>query len=151
MTPTRSFIEEYCALTGRREIEDFGVYVAFCFFRMAAILQGVKRRALDGNASDPERGLKLGALVPRYAEAGWRRWMDDLDPTLREGAYPLQAHLGSSLTGWREGWARVELPVADVLGNRQGLVHGGVHATLLDTAMGYCGCYTGDPIGVPWR
>jgi hypothetical protein len=37
---------------------------------MAAILQGVKRRALDGNASDPERGLKLGALVPRYAEAG---------------------------------------------------------------------------------
>jgi aminoglycoside phosphotransferase (APT) family kinase protein len=65
-----SFIEEYCALTGRREIPDFGVYLAFCFFRMAAILQGVKRRALDGNASDPERGLKLGALVPRYAEAG---------------------------------------------------------------------------------
>jgi aminoglycoside phosphotransferase (APT) family kinase protein len=64
------FISEYCALTGRRDIEDFGIYVAFCFFRMAAILQGVKRRALDGNASDPERGLKLGALVPRYAEAG---------------------------------------------------------------------------------
>jgi uncharacterized protein (TIGR00369 family) len=55
------------------------------------------------------------------------------------------------LTGWREGWARVELPVADVLGNRQGLVHGGVHATLLDTAMGYCGCFTGDPIGASWR
>jgi aminoglycoside phosphotransferase (APT) family kinase protein len=64
------FISEYCALTGRRDIEDFGIYVAFCFFRMAAILQGVKRRALDGNASDPERGLKLGALVPSYAEAG---------------------------------------------------------------------------------
>jgi uncharacterized protein (TIGR00369 family) len=31
-----------------------------------------------------------------------------------------------------------------ILGNRQGLVHGGVHATLLDTAMGYCGCFTGD-------
>ena len=39
-------------------------------FRMAAILQGVKKRALDGNASDPERGLRLGELVPLYAEAG---------------------------------------------------------------------------------
>ncbi len=66
----QEFIEEYCVLTGRGGIADFGVYVAFCFFRMAAILQGVKRRALDGNASDPERGLKLGELVPRYAEAG---------------------------------------------------------------------------------
>lgn len=71
--------------------------------------------------------------------------MDELDPTLREDAYPLQAHLGFALTAWREGWARVELPVTAHLGNRQGLVHGGVHATLLDTAMGYCGCYTGDP------
>jgi len=70
--------------------------------------------------------------------------MSDLDPTLREEAYPLQAHLGFALTGWRDGWARVELPVAGHLGNRQGIVHGGVHATLLDTAMGYCGCYTGD-------
>jgi uncharacterized protein (TIGR00369 family) len=78
--------------------------------------------------------------------------MDDLDPTPDARApIPSRRILGSSLTGWREGWARVELPVADVLGNRQGLVHGGVHATLLDTAMGYCGCYTGDPSGVPWR
>jgi aminoglycoside phosphotransferase (APT) family kinase protein len=66
----REFVEEYCRFTGRDEIADFGIYVAFCFFRMAAILQGVKRRALDGNASDPERGLQLGQLVPRYAEAG---------------------------------------------------------------------------------
>jgi uncharacterized protein (TIGR00369 family) len=29
--------------------------------------------------------------------------------------------------------------------NRQGIVHGGIHATLLDTAMGYSGCFTGDP------
>jgi aminoglycoside phosphotransferase (APT) family kinase protein len=66
----QEFVEKYCGLTGQDGIADFGVHVAFCFFRMAAILQGVKRRALDGNASDPERGLKLGELVPRYAEAG---------------------------------------------------------------------------------
>jgi aminoglycoside phosphotransferase (APT) family kinase protein len=64
------FVMEYCAVTGRSSIDDFGIYLAFCFFRMAAILQGVKRRALDGNASDPDRGLRLGELVPRYAEAG---------------------------------------------------------------------------------
>ena len=28
--------------------------------------------------------------------------------------------------------------------NRYGIAHGGVHAVMLDTVMGYCGCYTGD-------
>ncbi|MBY4892672.1 phosphotransferase family protein [Rhodobacteraceae bacterium N5(2021)] len=65
-----AFLAAYCERMGLSGIEDFGFYVSFCFFRMAAILQGVKKRALDGNASDPARGISLGALVPRYAEAG---------------------------------------------------------------------------------
>jgi aminoglycoside phosphotransferase (APT) family kinase protein len=64
------FVALYCGHMGIDRIEGFEVGVAFCFFRMAAILQGVKKRALDGNAADPERGLRLGELVPRYAEAG---------------------------------------------------------------------------------
>ena len=64
------FVAAYAERMGLKTIDNFGFYVAFCFFRMAAILQGVKKRALDGNASNPERGLQLGAFVPRYAEGG---------------------------------------------------------------------------------
>ena len=64
------FIAGYCVRIGLERIENFGFYVGFCFFRMAAILQGVKKRAMEGNASNPERGLQLGAFVPLYAEAG---------------------------------------------------------------------------------
>lgn len=64
------FVEGYCRHMGLPGIEGFGFYLAFAFFRMAAILQGVKRRALDGNASNPERGLEMGAMVPRFAALG---------------------------------------------------------------------------------
>lgn len=70
---------------------------------------------------------------------------DDLDPRLVEPPYPLQTHLGIEMTAWSDGAATVELPIQPFLGNRQGLPHGGIHATLLDTAMGYAGCHTGDP------
>ena len=64
------FIADYCRRRGLVPIENFGFYLAFSFFRMGAILQGVLRRAQDGNASDPERAQKLGAYVPMFAEAG---------------------------------------------------------------------------------
>lgn len=64
------FIDTYCARRDLPGIDDFNFYLAFCFFRMAAILQGVKKRALDGNAADPDRALRLGALVPDFARAG---------------------------------------------------------------------------------
>ncbi|WP_269584558.1 phosphotransferase family protein [Roseibium sp. Sym1] len=66
----RAFIDAYCARMGLSGIPDFGFYLAFAFFRMGAILQGVKKRALDGNASNPELGLRLGASVPEYAAGG---------------------------------------------------------------------------------
>lgn len=66
----QAFVEAYCARMGLSGIDNFGFYLAFCFFRMGAILQGVKKRALDGNASNPEQGLKLGASVPEFAAGG---------------------------------------------------------------------------------
>ena len=68
-----------------------------------------------------------------------------IDPALVEDPYALQLLLGFAITGWAEDYARIELPLSDRLTNRQGLPHGGIHATLLDTAMGFAGCYTGDP------
>lgn len=65
-----AFIAAYCERMGLPGIEKFGFYLAFCFFRMGAIIQGVKKRALDGNASDPERAAKLGSFVPMFAVAG---------------------------------------------------------------------------------
>ncbi|MDG1280373.1 MAG: phosphotransferase family protein [Pseudorhodobacter sp.] len=64
------FIAEYCALRGLKGIDNFGYYLGFTFFRMAAIIQGVLKRALDGNASNPERAMKVGAFVPVFAQHG---------------------------------------------------------------------------------
>ena len=64
------FVAAYCQRTGLPGIEKFGFYLAFCFFRMAAIIQGVKKRGLDGNASDPARAAKMGSYVPLFANAG---------------------------------------------------------------------------------
>ena len=64
------FIDAYCDRRGLARIDKFGFYLAFTFFRMAGIVQGVKKRALDGNASNPERALKVGSFVPQFAESG---------------------------------------------------------------------------------
>ena len=65
-----AFIMQYCERRGLNGIDNFGYYVGFCFFRMAAIIQGVLKRALDGNASNPEQAKELGAYVPVFAEHG---------------------------------------------------------------------------------
>jgi aminoglycoside phosphotransferase (APT) family kinase protein len=64
------FIAQYCQRRGIGPIDNFGFYLAFNFFRMTAIIQGVLKRALDGNASNPERGKQMGQYVPVFAKAG---------------------------------------------------------------------------------
>jgi aminoglycoside phosphotransferase (APT) family kinase protein len=59
-------IADYCARTGIGGIENFGFYVAFSFFRLAAIVQGVAKRAIDGNASSSD-AAKLGEFVEPIA------------------------------------------------------------------------------------
>lgn len=68
-----------------------------------------------------------------------------LDPALREAPSELAQTFGFEQTRWSQGFARVEAPILQNMLNRQSLPHGGVYAAILDTAMGFCGCFTGDP------
>ena len=63
------YVEAYCARRGLEEIPNWNFYLAFSFFRFAAILQGVLKRALDGNASS-ELAFDYGALAPPLAAMG---------------------------------------------------------------------------------
>ena len=67
--PTEAdYVALYCQRAGLGAMTHWNFYLAFSFFRLAAILQGVKKRALDGNASNPERGLQMGEAVPVLAQ-----------------------------------------------------------------------------------
>lgn len=64
-------ITRYCTKTGRDGIDDWHVYLAFSLFRLAAILQGVYKRALDGNAANAN-ALDVGKRASLLAQVGWR-------------------------------------------------------------------------------
>ena len=58
------YVADYCRRTGLASVPHWTFLIAFSFFRIAAIAQGVYKRALDGNASNPERARTMGAAVP---------------------------------------------------------------------------------------
>lgn len=66
-----SYIEEYCTLTGRDGIPDLDVYLAYNFFRIAAILQGIVGRVRDGTAANQNAALMASEVRP-LAETAWR-------------------------------------------------------------------------------
>ncbi len=66
--PTEAeYVEAYCARRGLDGIPHWNFYLVFGCFRFAAILQGVLKRALDGNASS-DKAFAYGALAPGLAE-----------------------------------------------------------------------------------
>lgn len=67
----QEFLELYCCYSGRSEVPDHLFFVAFSLFRSAAIIQGVYKRGLDGNAAS-EKALKLGHLARLRAETAWQ-------------------------------------------------------------------------------
>ncbi|KEQ52003.1 phosphotransferase [Sphingobium chlorophenolicum] len=65
------YIAAYCARTGRASIPDYRFYVAFNFFRLAAIFHGIKGRVIRGTASSAqaETRAKLFPELARIARA----------------------------------------------------------------------------------
>jgi len=63
------YVQAYCQRRGIDPIENWPFYLAFNFFRFAAIVQGVYKRAKDGNASNA-KAPAYGELVPVLGELG---------------------------------------------------------------------------------
>lgn len=61
------YVAKYCDRSGIDGIDNFSFYVAFSFFRLAAIIQGVAKRAVDGNASN-RNAMEVGRFVQPMAE-----------------------------------------------------------------------------------
>ena len=64
------FVARYCELTGREGIPDWTFYKVFQLFRLAAIVQGVYKRGVDGNASST-KALTYGHVCRERAEKAW--------------------------------------------------------------------------------
>ncbi len=63
-------IERYCAATERTSVPDMNWYFAYNFFRLAGIIQGIKKRVMAGTASSPH-ARAMSERVQPLAEKAW--------------------------------------------------------------------------------
>jgi aminoglycoside phosphotransferase (APT) family kinase protein len=68
----QNYIAAYCSRTGRQSIPGYEFYMAFSFFRMAAIFHGIKGRVIRGTASSVEAQDRVKVL-PELADIAWRQ------------------------------------------------------------------------------
>lgn len=67
LSSEEDYVAAYCRRRGLTGIGNWNFFLAFSFFRLAAICQGVYRRALDGNASNPGKAQIYGEIVKQLA------------------------------------------------------------------------------------
>ncbi|MFO1133181.1 MAG: phosphotransferase family protein [Hyphomicrobiales bacterium] len=65
-----AYIADYCRRTGRNGIPELSIYMAYNFFRLAAILQGILGRVRDGTAANAEAAAMARQVRP-LAETAW--------------------------------------------------------------------------------
>ena len=63
-------VARYCAATGRATLPDLDWYFAYNFFRLTGIVQGIRKRFLDGTASSAEAESMAARVVP-LAKSAW--------------------------------------------------------------------------------
>jgi aminoglycoside phosphotransferase (APT) family kinase protein len=69
----QDYVSAYCKRTGRQSISprDWDFYLAYNMFRLACIRQGIMRRVIDGNASNPN-AADVGRRAGDMADTAWR-------------------------------------------------------------------------------
>jgi aminoglycoside phosphotransferase (APT) family kinase protein len=70
----KAYVERYCKRTGRAAIDPshWDFYLAYNLFRIAAILQGIAKRVVDGTAASVH-ARDAGARARPMAELGWKQ------------------------------------------------------------------------------
>jgi aminoglycoside phosphotransferase (APT) family kinase protein len=69
--PTEAdYVAAYFRRIGQEPVADWDTYIVFGMFRIAAILQGVLKRALDGTAASA-RAVEHGSRAPGLAAQAW--------------------------------------------------------------------------------
>ncbi len=63
-------VERYCTATGRDGVPDLNWYFAYNLFRLTGIVQGIKKRIIDGTASSAQ-AEKTVARIHGLADAAW--------------------------------------------------------------------------------
>ena len=63
-------VERYCQATGRDSIPDMNWFLAYNYFRLAGIIQGIKKRYLDGTASSAH-AKTMSERVGPLADMAW--------------------------------------------------------------------------------
>ncbi|MEQ1689358.1 MAG: phosphotransferase family protein [Sphingopyxis sp.] len=62
-------VTRYCAATARDNVPDMNWYFAYNFFRLVGILQGIKKRVIDGTASSAHAREMSERVAPLAAQA----------------------------------------------------------------------------------
>jgi aminoglycoside phosphotransferase (APT) family kinase protein len=65
-----AYVAAYCGRTGREAIAGWEFYLVYSLFRIAAILQGIAKRAIDGTAASAD-AAEQGKLARPLAEQAW--------------------------------------------------------------------------------
>ena len=64
------YVAAYCRQIGRGPIPDWDFYIVYSLFGLAAIMQGIAKRAIEGTAASDE-AVELGRLARPVGEQAW--------------------------------------------------------------------------------
>ena len=66
------YVAAYCTRTGRASLPGYDFYVAFNFFRLAAIFHGIKGRVIRGTASSAQAKDRV-QILPELMKLAWHQ------------------------------------------------------------------------------